>query len=85
MKARHYSKFTAAAATLLLLAGCSHFNPDNGATVAHNAEQQVVDPYAGFDEDVAALDGQKAEKLLDDYRREKAAAPRERLLQGIGD
>lgn len=77
---------TISTATLaLLLGGCSNFNPNNGAPVVHNTTQQTVDPYAGFDEDVSALDGQKAEKLLKEYRVEKKDVSREGLVINIGD
>lgn len=78
-------KIGAAAATVLLLSACSIFDPNNGVRVKNNVNQQTVDPYAGFDEGVATLDGQKAEKLLEEYRTEKSTAPTESLLKDVGD
>jgi hypothetical protein len=72
--------FTVGSASLV---GCSIFDKDLGSSVATNTKAQVVDPYAGHGETVATLDGQKAEKLLKEYRKEKAAAPTERLLTEI--
>jgi len=68
-----------------MLGACSIFDANHGASVNANTQAQVVDPYAGFGEEVATLDGQKAEKLLNDYRREKAEAPTERLLMDVGN
>lgn len=68
-----------------MLGACSIFDANHGASVNANTQAQVVDPYAGFGEEVATLDGQKAEKLLNEYRREKAAAPSERLLMDVGN
>jgi hypothetical protein len=68
-----------------LLGACTIFDKDLGASVNANTQAQVVDAYAGFGEEVATLDGQKAEKLLNEYRREKAAAPTERLLMDVGN
>lgn len=73
------------AASLMLLSACSVFDPNNGVRVENNISKQTVDPYAGFDEGVATLDGAKAEKLLKEYRTESAAAPSESLLQDVGD
>ena len=84
MMKKKFLEVGAVAAALVLLAACSNFDPDNGARVQHNTAQQTVDSYAGFDDEVATLDGQKAEKQLKEYRTEKAKAPSEQLLQGIG-
>lgn len=81
---KRFLELSAVAASLLLITACSHFDPNNGVRVNHNTAQQAVDPYAGFDDEVATLDGQKAEKQLEEYRSEKSKAPSEQLLQGIG-
>jgi hypothetical protein len=70
-------------ASLILLSACSVFDPNNGVRVKNNVTKQTVDPYAGFDEGVATLDGVKAEKLLKEYRTESAAAPSESLLKEV--
>lgn len=68
-----------------MLGACSIFDAQMGKSVNGNTTSQLVDPYAGFHESVATMDGQKAEKLLKEYRTEKAKAPTEKLLQDIGD
>ncbi|MDX1351863.1 MAG: hypothetical protein R3254_02555 [Thiomicrorhabdus sp.] len=71
----------------MTLSGCVSFYDDNfGSKVESNKSAQVINPDAAMDkESVATLDGQKAEKLLNQYRKEKADAPTEKLLKDLGD
>lgn len=78
-------KLAIAGASVVVLSACSVFDPNNGARVENNISQQTVDRYAGFDENVATLDGVKAEKLLKEYRSERSEAPTEKLLEDVGN
>lgn len=84
--------------TLVLLAavsltGCQSMSeqeaatldPDFGNAVRTNMAVQVVNPDAGKSEQPAPpLEGQKGERALKDYRKEKGDAPSDRLLIDIG-
>lgn len=74
-----------AALGMVSIAGCSVFDVNNGARVENNIERQRVDPYAGFDEGVSTLDGQKGEKLLKGYRAEDAKVDSGSLIQDVGN
>lgn len=84
MKMNTFLKLSVAAMAVFSVSACSVFDPNNGMEVNENIKAQTMNPYAGFDESPATLDGQKAEKLLKEYRTEKAAAPEEKLLKDIG-
>lgn len=85
MKVGTFLKVSIAALSVLTVSACSVFDPNTGMEVRSNIETQTVNPYAGFDEGTATLDGVKAEKLLNEYRTEKAEAPDEKLLKDIGN
>lgn len=60
-------------------------DPEFGNAVKSNAAVQVVNPDAGRVEQPAPpLEGQQAERALKDYRKDKGAAPSDRLLIDIG-
>lgn len=84
MKLNTFLKLTIAAMAVVSVSACSVFDPNNGMEVESNIKAQTIDTYAGFEENTATLDGVKAEKLLNEYRTEKAAAPKEKLLKDIG-
>ena len=69
------------------LTGCATFYDDSfGTKVESNKSVQVINPGSVTKEaSVATLDGQKADKLLQQYRKEKADAPTEKLLKDLGD
>ena len=77
----------ALAALLVLLAGCRsqpHLNPDFGNSVANNKAVQIVNAAAaGQDRADAALDGQKAEKALERYRKDRPDESRQKLVKDI--
>ncbi|MCW9089638.1 MAG: hypothetical protein OQK54_08930 [Gammaproteobacteria bacterium] len=86
MKTAKFLNMSAMVVAVTAVSACTIFDPHNGVRVENNIVQQTVDPYAGFGEEgVATLDGQKAEKLLNEYRKEKASAPTERLLLDVSD
>ena len=85
MKMKTFLKVCIAAMAVFSVSACSVFNPNNGEDVKKNIQTQSINPYAGFEDSTATLDGQKAEKLLNDYRTEKAKAPQEKLLKDIGN
>lgn len=60
-------------------------DPEFGNAVKTNMALQIVNPEAGRVEQPAPpLEGQKAERALQDYRKEKGDASSERLLIDIG-
>ncbi|MEA1988526.1 MAG: hypothetical protein U9N57_04870 [Pseudomonadota bacterium] len=71
----------------LSLSACATLYDDNlGSKIEANKSAQVINPDAVTnDASVATLEGQKAEKLMERYRKEKAEAPTERLLQNLGN
>lgn len=72
----------------LAVSGCTAlYDKDLGSKVELNKSAQVVDADAVEEEEghLATLEGQKAEKLMIRYRKEKAEAPTEKLLKDIGD
>ncbi|MCK5003100.1 MAG: hypothetical protein KAS57_08745 [Gammaproteobacteria bacterium] len=72
----------------LAVGGCAALYDKNlGSKVELNKSAQVVDADAVYEEEgsLATLEGQKAEALLNRYRKEKAEAPTEKLLKDIGD
>lgn len=77
----------ALAAVATLLAGCRaqpHLNPDFGNSVAINTRLQVVDPNAsGQDRPMSTLDGQKAEKAVERYRKDRPDESRQKLVKDI--
>jgi hypothetical protein len=85
MKMNTFLKLSIAAMAVFSVSACSVFNPNNGKDINENIKTQTINPYAGFEENTATLDGQKAEKLLKEYRTEKAAAPDEKLLKNVGN
>jgi type IV pilus biogenesis protein CpaD/CtpE len=75
----------------LFLAGCSQshqltMSEDFGNAVKTNTAMQVINPEAG-QEDMPpmALDGQKAEQGLEQYRGATGEAETEQLIQNVGD
>lgn len=69
----------------ITMTGCSHYDPNLGASVKHNQQVQAISPYALYEEGtVAAIDGQKAEKLLKDYRKEESEVDTQTLIQELG-
>lgn len=73
------------AALMALFNGCSHaplsktFNEAN----ANNIAVQTVNPQAGKDEgELAAMEGQKSERLLQRYRTDTGKAATEVLVTG---
>jgi hypothetical protein len=75
----------------LFLAGCSQshqltMSEDFGNAVKTNTAMQVINPEAG-QEDIPpmALDGQKAEQGLEQYRGATGEAETEQLIQNVGD
>ena len=83
MKFHYVTVFIVVGSTIV--GGCSIFDKNLGSSVNSNTSAQLVDPYAGHAESVSTLDGQKAEKLLTEYRTEKAKAPTEKLLKDLGN
>lgn len=77
----------ALAALVVFLTGCRgqpHLNPDFGNSVANNKAGQVVNPSAAAqDRADATLDGQKAEKALDRYRKDRPDESRQKLVKDI--
>ena len=73
----------------LAVSGCTSLYDKNlGTSVDLNESAQVIDASAiNADQGgpTAALEGQKAEKLMSRYRKEEAEAPTEKLLKDIGD
>ena len=71
----------------LAVSGCaSLFDKDLGSKVVSNNSAQVINPDAIYEQgSIATLEGQKAEKLMIRYRKEKADAPAETLLKGLGN
>lgn len=71
----------------LAVSGCTALYDKNlGSKVELNKSAQVIHADAVEEEGpVAALEGQKAEKLMERYRNEKAEAPTEKLLKDIGE
>jgi len=69
---------------VLALAGCSEMSmrEDFGHATAANRQAQTVNPNASqMQVPTATLDGQKAEKVVREYRQEKAKAPTEVLVK----
>ena len=80
-------------AAAMSLAGCQTMSepanptlaPDFGDAVKTNTALQVVNPEAGMAEQPAPpLEGQKAEKAMDKYRKEEGKAPSQRLIIDVG-
>ena len=72
----------------LAVSGCAAlYDKDLGSKVELNKSAQVVNADAVEEEEshLATLEGQKAEKLMSRYRKEKAEAPTEVLLKGVGN
>ena len=74
----------------VFLTGCSQshqmkMGEDFGNAVRTNTALQVINPEAG-QEDMPpmALDGQKAEQALEQYRRATGEAETERLVEDVG-
>lgn len=79
-------KVSVLAAAMGLLGACSTtFDPEFGSSVEHNMRVQTVNHDPGYQSTIATLEGQKAEKLLEDYRGEEPEAQEESLTQAIGD
>ncbi len=79
-------KATTLAVAIGLLSACtSTFDPNFGSSVDYNTRLQTLNDDAGYQSSTATLEGQKAEKLLGEYRGEKADAPDERLVESIGN
>lgn len=75
--------FAAAIASIILVSGCArtHLNKDYGVANVHNIEQQTVNPEA-YKKDVAhTLSGEKAQKVIDGYNKEKPATSSQSLLK----
>ncbi len=76
---------------LLLATGCTYIpqtsmDPDFGNAVKTNIAAQTIDPNAGQqDQPAAALDGQKSEQVLKNYRKEKGKVQRGKLIIDLGD
>ena len=72
---------------LVSVSGCTAlFDKNHGSKVISNKSAQVIDADAIYEKgSIATLEGQKAEKLMSRYRKEKAEAPTEKLLKDIGD
>jgi type IV pilus biogenesis protein CpaD/CtpE len=74
---------------VLLLVACnlghrSTMRPDFGNAVKTNMAVQTINPEAGqVEQEASALDGQKAEKALERYRKDKGKAPAEKLVTDI--
>jgi len=69
---------------VVTLAGCSEMSlrDDFGHSTAVNRKLQTVNPTASqMQVPTATLDGQKAEKVVKEYRREEAKAPTEVLVK----
>lgn len=69
---------------VFVLAGCSEMSlrEDFGRSTAVNQKAQLVNPNAGqMQVPTATLDGQKAEKVVKEYRQEKSKAPTESLVK----
>lgn len=69
---------------LVLLAGCSQMSlrEDYGRATETNRLLQTVNPSAKeMTVPTATLDGQKAERVVNDYRKGKASAPTEVMTQ----
>lgn len=75
------------AAVAILLAGCRaqpHLNPDFGKSMAINASLQVIDPTAASqDRPTSTLDGQKSEKAVERYRKDRPDESRQKLVKDI--
>lgn len=72
----------------VVVSGCTAlYDKNHGSKVELNKSAQVVNADAIYEEEgpLATLEGQKAEKLMLRYRKEKADAPTEKLLKDIGD
>lgn len=79
-------KLTGTVAFLMVLGGCTHFDPNLGSTVQNNIDVQTINAYAGFEEvEVAKMDGQKAEQIHSNYLKEEAEVETEKLIEDIGD
>ena len=74
----------------LYLTGCSEshqqtISKDFGNAVKTNTALQVINPEAGKEDmPPMALDGQKAEQALEQYRGATGEAETEGLIQGVG-
>jgi len=71
-------------AAILIIAGCSEMNLREGfgESTENNRNVQSVNPSAEYTPvPPATLDGQKAEKVIKEYRQEKAEAPTEVMTQ----
>ena len=69
---------------LMFVAGCSQMSlrEDFGRATKTNRLLQTVDPSAGeMSVPTATLDGQKAEKVVNEYRKGKSTAPTEVMTQ----
>lgn len=79
----------ALAALAALLAGCRaqpHMNPDFGNSMALNKTQQIIDPGASAtaaSRPASTLDGQKTEKALERYRKDRPDESRQKLVKDI--
>ena len=80
-------------ALAMSLAGCQTMSepaeptlaPGFGNAVKANMAAQVVNPEAGKEEQPAPpLDGQKAERVIKDYRKETGEAPTGTLIENVG-
>lgn len=69
---------------LLFVTGCSQVSlrEDYGRATKTNRILQTVNPSAkDMNVPTATLDGQKAERVVNDYRKERATAPTEVMTQ----
>jgi len=69
---------------MLAVAGCSEMSlrEDFGRSNMANRNMQTLNPSAKqMEVPPATLDGQKAEKVVNEYRRERAKAPTEVMTQ----
>lgn len=69
---------------MLVVAGCSEMSlrEDFGRSTKTNRSMQTLNPSAKqMQVPAATLDGQKAEKVVKEYRQEKAKAPTEVMTQ----
>jgi type IV pilus biogenesis protein CpaD/CtpE len=70
--------------SMLVVAGCSEMTmrDDFGRSTTANRTAQTLNPSAkDMQVPTATLDGQKAEKVVNEYRRESTTAPTEVMTQ----
>ncbi len=69
--------------SVMSVSGCArtHLNKDFGVANVHNIDQQTVNPEAYKKDVVHTLSGEKAQKVIDGYNKEKPAASSQNLLK----